>query len=230
MEQKQIIPRHIGFIMDGNGRWAKKLGKPRNYGHLKGADRVDEIVSNCFEMGVECVTLYAFSTENWSRPKQEVDKIMNILHNFLKKYALKLTGNGVRLKVSGDITVLDKKIVNLIEKRQNETAHFTGKTLNIAVNYGSKQEILYAVNKLLKSGKAEVSQEDFENALYTADMPDIDLVVRTSGESRVSNFFLWQIAYAELYFTDVLWPDFDKAELQKAIDWFSMRNRRFGNV
>ncbi len=230
MEQKLIIPRHIGFIMDGNGRWAKMRGKPRNYGHVKGADRVDEVVSNCFSYGVECITLYAFSTENWSRPKQEVDKIMNILYNFLKKYNAKLNDNQVRLKVSGDTSKLNKKTADLIYKTENETARFTSKTLNIAVNYGSKQEILHAVNTLLKSGKTEASLQDFENALYTAGMPDIDLVVRTSGESRISNFFLWQTAYAELYFTNTLWPDFDKAELQKAIEWFSLRNRRFGNV
>ena len=230
MEQKLVIPRHIGFIMDGNGRWAKMRGKPRNYGHVKGADRVDEVVSNCFSYGVECITLYAFSTENWSRPKQEVDKIMNILYNFLKKYNAKLNDNQVRLKVSGDTSKLNKKTADLIYKTENETARFTSKTLNIAVNYGSKQEILHAVNTLLKSGKTEASLQDFENALYTAGMPDIDLVVRTSGESRISNFFLWQTAYAELYFTNTLWPDFDKAELQKAIEWFSLRNRRFGNV
>ena len=224
------IPRHIGFIMDGNGRWAKQRKQPRNFGHIHGSNRIDEIVTACLDLGVECVSLYAFSTENWARPKEEVDKICDILYKFLGDYAKKLLANKVRLKISGDYTKFPKKIINLIEKRLEETKHFENRTLNIAINYGSKQEIVSAVNKLIDSGKKSVTEEDFTSALYTHDVPDIDLVIRTSGEQRVSNFFLWQIAYAELYFTPVLWPDFDKSELLKAIEWFSNRDRRYGKV
>lgn len=224
------IPRHIGFIMDGNGRWAKQRNRPRNFGHIHGSNRIDEIVTACFDLGVECVSLYAFSTENWARPKEEVDKICEILYKFLGQYGKKLIANSVRLKISGDYTKFPKKIIDLIERRIEETKIFTTKTLNLAINYGSKQEILMAVNKLIDSGNKCVTEEDFASALYTHDVPDIDLVIRTSGEQRVSNFFLWQIAYAELYFTPVLWPDFDKNELLKAIEWFSSRDRRFGKV
>lgn len=224
------IPRHIGFIMDGNGRWAKQKNKPRNFGHIHGSNRIDEVVTACLDAGVECVTLYAFSTENWARPKEEVDKICDILYKFLNKYGKRLISNKVRLKISGDYTKFPKKIIDLIEKRLEETKNFENRTLNIAINYGSKQEILNAVNTLIKQGKQSVSESDFASALYTAGLPDIDLVVRTSGEQRVSNFFLWQIAYAELYFTPVLWPDFDKAELLKAIEWYSQRDRRYGKV
>ena len=224
------IPRHIGFIMDGNGRWAKQRKQPRNFGHIHGSNRIDEVVTACLDLGVECVSLYAFSTENWARPKEEVDKICEILYKFLGDYAKKLIANKVRLKISGDYTKFPKKIIDLIEARLEETKHFENRTLNIAINYGSRQEILGAVNKLIDSGKKCVTEQDFSSALYTADVPDIDLVIRTSGEQRVSNFFLWQIAYAELYFTPVLWPDFDKKELLKAIEWYTGRDRRFVKV
>ena len=224
------IPRHIGFIMDGNGRWAKQRNKPRNFGHIHGSNRIDEVVTACLDLGVECVTLYAFSTENWARPKEEVDKIFDILHKFLLKFGKKLMANKIRLKISGDYTKFPKKTVNLIEKRLEQTKIFEGKILNIAINYGSKQEILRAVNTLIESSAKNVTESDFASALYTANIPDIDLVIRTSGEMRVSNFFLWQIAYAELYFTPVLWPDFDKGELLKAIEWYTSRDRRYGKV
>ncbi len=224
------IPRHIGFIMDGNGRWAKQRNKPRNFGHIHGSNRIDEVVTACLDAGVECVSLYAFSTENWARPKEEVDKIFDILYKFLNQYGKKLMANKVRLKISGDYSKFPKKIIDLIEKRLEETKNFENRILNIAINYGSKQEILMAVNNLIKSGKEVITESDFSSALYTKDLPDIDLVVRTSGEQRVSNFFLWQIAYAELYFTPVLWPDFDKNELMKAIEWYSSRDRRYGKV
>ena len=224
------IPRHIGFIMDGNGRWAKQRKQPRNFGHIHGSNRIDEIVTACLDLGVECVSLYAFSTENWARPKEEVDKICDILYKFLGDYAKKLLANKVRLKISGDYTKFPKKVVDLIEKRLEETKHFENRTLNIAINYGSKQEIVSAVNKLIDSGKKSVTEEDFTSALYTHDVPDSDLVIRTSGEQRTSNFFPWQLVYAELYFTEVLWPDFSKEELIKAIEWYSLRDRRFGKV
>ena len=230
MENIEKIPTHVGFIMDGNGRWAKLRNKPRNFGHKKGADRVEEIVSTSFECGVKCVSLYAFSTENWARPKQEVDKILDILRKFLDKYLKTLMKNQIKLVVSGNMQRLPEELQDLIKLRQEQTSIFNDKVLNIALNYGSRQEIVDAVNLIIKSGKESVCEEDISNSLYTKDLPDIDLVVRTSGEQRLSNFFLWQCAYAEFYFTDVLWPDFDKNELLKALDWYKNRDRRFGKV
>lgn len=230
MQEVNKTPRHIGFIMDGNGRWAKKQNKPRNFGHVKGADRVDEIVSACFERGVECVSLYAFSTENWQRPKEEVDKIIAILKKFLTVYINKLIKNKIRIIFSGDVSVLPSDVYALILKDVEQTAHFKDRTLNIAVNYGGRQEILKAVNELINSNVNSVSESEFSSHLYTSGLPDIDLVVRTSGEQRISNFFIWQIAYSELYYTDVLWPDFDTQELDKALTWYSLRNRRFGKI
>lgn len=230
MENNLKIPRHVAFIMDGNGRWAKLKGKPRNHGHIKGADRVEEIVSSCFDMGVECVSLYAFSTENWQRPKEEVDKILSILESFLKKYFKTLFKNQIRLIISGELSKLPTNLQKQISESVDKTAIFKEKTLNIAFNYGGRQEIIQAVNKILKSGKTEILEEEFSNYLYTRDLPDIDLMIRTSGEQRTSNFFPWQLVYAELYFTDVLWPDFDLEELKKAIIWYTGRDRRFGKV
>ena len=224
-----IIPRHVGFIMDGNGRWAKQRKRPRNFGHKKGAENVEKIVSACFKLGVQVVSLYAFSTENWGRPKEEVDKIMDLLYKFLIKFEKTLVKNEIKFIVSGDRTQLSEQLVTKIAEVEGKTLEFK-KVLNIAINYGGKQEILNAVNLLLESGKKVIREEDFENCLYTRGLPPIDLVVRTSGEQRISNFFLWQSAYAELYFTNALWPDFDEAELLKAIAWYSQRNRRFGKI
>ena len=226
---QKVIPTHVGFIMDGNGRWAKKRGMPRNVGHIKGADNVEKVVSYCFEKGVECVTLYAFSTENWGRPQEEVSKIMELFKLFLVKYRKTLLSNEIRLKISGDKTKLSSEINKLIEEDEELTKNFK-KVLNIAINYGSRQEITNAVNVLVKSGKTSFTEDDVSSALYTNGLPDIDLIVRTSGESRLSNFFLWQSAYAELYFTDVLWPDFSKKEIDEAFEWYEKRNRRFGKL
>ena len=228
--QTKIFPSHVGFIMDGNGRWAKAQGKPRNYGHQVGANNVDLIVSSCFEKGVKVVSLYTFSTENWSRPKEEVDKILALLHKFLIKYTKKLIANQVRLVISGDLSALPEELAVLCREKMKVTERFTQKTLNLALNYGGRQEILNAVNNLLKQGKTEVSEEDFSNELYTASLPDIDLIVRTSGEQRLSNFFPYQSVYAELYFTNAYWPEFNEEELCKALNWYAERNRRFGGV
>lgn len=224
-----VIPRHIGFIMDGNGRWAKQRKKPRNFGHKKGAENVEKVVSACFKLGVKAVTLYAFSTENWGRPKEEVEKIMDLLHKFLLKYEKTLLKNEIKLIVSGNKAQLSSELVSQINSVEEKTSGFE-KVLNIAINYGGKQEILNAVNTLLTNGVKSVTEEEFNSYLYTKDLPPIDLVVRTSGEQRISNFFIWQIAYAELYFTDTLWPDFDEGELNKAVEWYSQRNRRFGKL
>ncbi len=229
MEEIKKVPNHIGFIMDGNGRWAKKQGKPRNFGHINGADKVEEVVKWSFEAGVKCVTLYAFSCENWGRPKEEVDKIFELLVKFLKKYSKSLIKNEIRLVVSGDVSALNSTLKSSIKDVEEKTANFKGKTLNIALNYGGRQEIVKAVNDLTKRGEV-ISEETLSAELYKNGVLDIDLVVRTSGEQRVSNFYLWQIAYAELYFTEALWPDFDKNEFDKALSWYANRNRRFGKL
>lgn len=230
MESVSATPKHVGFIMDGNGRWAKLRGKSRSFGHIKGSDNVEKVVTGCFERGVYAVTLYAFSTENRSRPKEEVDKILSLLEKFLKKYIKTLVKNEVKLVFSGDLSVLPKSLKNLAEEKTHQTENFTKNVLNIALNYGSRAEIVRACNALIKSGKSEVTEKDFENELYTKLLPEMDLIVRTGGEKRLSNFFMYQAAYAELYFTDVYWPDFGEEELDKALLWFSKRQRRFGNV
>lgn len=228
-EVKEKKLRHIGFIMDGNGRWAKAKGRPRTFGHKKGAEAIEKVLDACVEYGVEVVSLYAFSTENWSRPKDEIDAIFDLLRSFLQQYSKKLTEYEIRLVISGDISVIANDLRIECEKLVDKTKDYTKHTLNIALNYGSRAEIVRAVNKI-KNKEGEISEQDITGALYTHDLPDIDLVVRTSGEMRLSNFFLWQCAYAEFYFTDVLWPDFNKKETVKAIEWFYGRKRRFGGI
>lgn len=229
MAEEKKVPRHIGFIMDGNGRWAKLRGKSRSYGHKKGADVIEEVVSACFFEGVEAVSLYAFSTENWSRPKEEIDTIFDLLEKFLRRYENKLVNERIRLIISGDLSEISEKLRNRSISVMKNTERFVGKTLNIAINYGGRAEIVRAAKLLSETGEP-ITEENLAGRLYTTGLPDIDLVVRTSGESRLSNFFLWQCAYAELYFTDVLWPDFKTEELKKALDWFAGRKRRFGNI
>ncbi len=229
MAEEKKVPRHIGFIMDGNGRWAKLRGKSRSYGHKKGADVIEEVVSACFDEGVEAVSLYAFSTENWSRPKEEIDTIFDLLEKFLRRYENKLVNERIRLIISGDLSKISEKLRNRSISVMKNTERFVGKTLNIAINYGGRAEIVRAAKLLSETGEP-ITEENLAGRLYTTGLPDIDLVVRTSGESRLSNFFLWQCAYAELYFTDVLWPDFKTEELKKALDWFAGRKRRFGNI
>lgn len=224
------IPKHIGFIMDGNGRWAKLRGKPRTFGHQKGADAIYNVVNGCYKRDIKAVSLYAFSTENWSRPKEEVDKIFDLLAKFLKKHTKTLIKHEARLNISGDKSQLPEHLVKEIDKVIEKTNHFTQKTLNIALNYGSRTEIVRAVNNIIKEGVSDISEEEFSKYLYTANLPDVDLIVRTSGESRLSNFLLYQSAYAELYFTDVLWPDFSEEELDKALVWYDGRDRRYGNI
>ena len=229
MAEEKKVPRHIGFIMDGNGRWAKLRGKSRRYGHKKGSDVIEEVVSACFGEGVEAVSLYAFSTENWSRPKEEIDTIFDLLEKFLRRYENKLVNERIRLIISGDLSEISEKLRNRSISVMKNTERFVGKTLNIAINYGGRAEIVRAAKLLSETGEP-ITEENLAGRLYTTGLPDIDLVVRTSGESRLSNFFLWQCAYAELYFTDVLWPDFKTEELKKALDWFAGRKRRFGNI
>ena len=220
---------HVGFIMDGNGRWAKQRNRPRTFGHKKGADTIVDVLEECFSSGIEVVSLYAFSTENWSRPQDEIDTIFDLLGKFLKKYSKNLFEKKARFIISGDLSPVSKELRERCEKLMEDTAHFTEHVLNIALNYGSRVELVRACN-LLKEKQGEITEEDISKALYTKGLPDIDLVVRTSGEMRLSNFFLWQCAYAEFYFTDVLWPDFDRKEVKKAMEWFYGRKRRFGGV
>lgn len=224
------LPRHIAFIMDGNGRWATLRKKPRTFGHSKGSQVIRRIVEKCFNSGIEVVSLYAFSTENWSRPKEEVDKIFSLLKKFIDKYTNTLIKNKARLLVSGDVNALPADLKNSIEKVEELTGKFSDHVLNIAINYGARAEIVMAVQKLLKENVTTVTEQSFSEYLYTAGLPDVDMIVRTSGEKRISNFLLYQSAYAELYFTDVLWPDFNVAELEKALEWFNGRKRRYGNI
>ena len=230
MENYDSVPKHIGFIMDGNGRWAASRGMPRNYGHQKGADAIYDVVEGCVDAGVQVISLFAFSTENWSRPKQEVTKIFDLLGKFLKKYRKTLIDKKIKFISSGDMSVLPKSLNDEINETVRVTEVFERNVLNIAINYGSRAEICRAFNLLAASGKKEVSEKDISDALYTGGLPDVDLIVRTSGEQRISNFLLYQSAYSELYFTDVFWPDFNKTELNKALLWYSARQRRFGNI
>ncbi|MBQ7339307.1 MAG: di-trans,poly-cis-decaprenylcistransferase [Clostridia bacterium] len=220
-------PNHIGIIMDGNGRWAKQRGKIRSFGHKAGSDNVDRVVSYAFSKGVRTLSLYAFSSENWARPKEEVDELMRLLEVYFKKFLKKVLKNDIRLFVMGDISALSSKlqkiIIDAMEKSKNNTSH----VLNIGLNYGARKEIVTAVKKLIKENKEITEQSILEN-LYTAPFGEPDLIIRTGGELRLSNFMLYQGAYSELYFTDVLWPDFDEVELDKALESFSKRKRRFG--
>ena len=224
-----MLPRHIGIIMDGNGRWAKAHGKSRNYGHQKGADALDNVVETYFDRGVEVLSFYAFSTENWKRPKDEVDKLMSLMSTFIDRWLKKLVAKKVKLVISGDITCLAPRRLKKVENAVEQTKNFTEHTVNICFNYGSRDEIVKAVNKCVIEGKP-VTEESFNAHLYTADLPDVDLVIRTSGEQRLSNFLLWQSAYAELYFTPVHWPDFGTEEIDKSLAWYNERTRRFGKT
>ncbi len=231
MQNKQITktPAHIAIIMDGNGRWAQARGKNRSYGHRAGSDNVDRVVTHAFNNGVKAITLYAFSCENWSRPKEEVDALMKLIDTYFAKFLKKTAKKNVRLCVIGDRSVLSDKIKKTISDTEEKTKDKDGFILNIALNYGGRQEIVNAVNTILKSGE-EVSVENISKNLYTAISGEPDLIIRTGGELRLSNFLLFQGAYSELYFTDVLWPDFDEKELDKALEEFAKRNRRFGGV
>jgi undecaprenyl diphosphate synthase len=216
--------------MDGNGRWAKKRALPRSFGHKAGVKAVKDIVKAANVLGVRFLTLYAFSTENWKRPKKEIKLLFSLISNFLKKELEQLNRAGVVLRILGDLSKFDKKLKSEIENACEITSKNSGLQLNIALNYGARQEILQAFNKMLKDGVAEASEENLPEFLYTKGQPDPDLLIRTSGEFRISNFLLWQIAYTEIYITDKLWPDFKKQDLEKAIDEFNRRKRRFGGI
>lgn len=228
--------RHLAIIMDGNGRWATKRGLPRSMGHKKGAEVVKEITRAAGELGIKFLTLYAFSTENWNRSEDEVQTLMGLLRDYLKSDLKEVQENNVRIRFIGEREMLDADIVQKMAEIESETLKNTGMTLCIALSYGSRQEIVNAVKKtaaLVKEGDISLNDIDvklFSDMLYTKDMPDPDLVVRTSGEQRISNYLLWQIAYSEFYFTDVLWPDFNKKLLEDIIAEFNKRERRYGKA
>ena len=228
-QENNKVPNHIGIIMDGNGRWAKLRNKKRSFGHKKGSDNVDRVVTHAFSKGVKVVSLYAFSCENWARPKEEVDELMRLLETYFKKFISKVVKKGVRLSVMGDTSILSSNLQKVILECEEKTKDNKDFVLNIGLNYGARQEIATAVNKLIKENK-EVTVDAISNNLYTSQFGEVDLIIRTGGELRLSNFMLYQGAYAELYFTDVLWPDFDEKELDKAIEEYLRRNRRFGKV
>ena len=229
------VPNHIAIILDGNGSWAKKRGMPRSFGHVKGCENLEDICEVAKELGVKYLTVYAFSTENWKRSKEEVDGLMKLFRNYLKKCIKISQKNNMRVKVIGDITAFDSDIQESIEKLEDFSKDFTDLHFQIALNYGSRDEITRAVNRMLedqKAGKLEtpVSEDTISDYLDTAGIPDPDLMIRTSGELRLSNYLLWQLAYSEFYFTDVPWPDFKKEELVKAIEKYNERDRRYGGV
>lgn len=223
------LPSHVGIIMDGNGRWANLCGKPRSFGHKIGSKNVETIARHAFSRGIKTLTLFAFSSENWLRPKEEVDELMRLLELYMKKFRKSAVDNKMRIVVSGDRSPLSDSLIKAIEKTEKATEGFQGRTLNLAVNYGGRQEIVYAVNKLISEGKP-VTESSVSEYLYTAPFGEPDLIIRTGGEIRISNFLLYQGAYSELLFTDVLWPDFNETEFDKALINYSERHRRFGKV
>ncbi|QJQ33163.1 isoprenyl transferase [Sphingomonas lacunae] len=225
------LPRHVAIIMDGNGRWAKKRLLPRVAGHRAGVEAVRTITRAGRDMGLEAMTLYAFSSENWKRPEDEVSALMGLLKRFIESDIDEFDANNVRLKIIGDLSAFSVDVREVVEGALARTADNTGSQLAIALNYGSQAELVRAARMLVEAGGPEaITVEGIEQHLYTADMPPLDLVIRTSGEQRLSNFLLWQAAYAEFWFTDVLWPDFSPAHLAEAVQEFGRRERRYGGL
>ena len=231
---KEEIPQHIAIIMDGNGRWAKIRNENRIQGHIKAKKSVRESIEFCVEKKIKYLTLFAFSTENWKRPKLEVQALMNLLNNVISDELNNLKNQNIKLKVIGDLSPLPKKTKESLELAINETSQNKGLCLILAINYSGKWDIFNATKKILKTKQkldlANFNEKVFEKNLSTYNIPDPELIIRTSGEERISNFYLWQAAYSELYFTDILWPDFNKNELNNAIFEFKNRNRRFGKL
>ncbi len=233
---KEFLPKHLAFIMDGNGRWAKKRHLTRRAGHAHGAETLKRLAKYCNKIGIKHLTVYAFSTENWKRPDEEVGALMKLFEQYLKDIIDDFDQDNIKLCFMGEMSALSESLQKLVSKATEVSKNNTGMILNIALNYGSKAEIAKAareIAELAKNGNLdidEISPEDIENHLYTAGQPDVDLLIRTSGEYRLSNFMLWQLAYAELFVTDTFWPDFDENELNSILLNFSKRNRRFGGV
>ena len=235
MQPGENIPRHIAIILDGNGRWARRRGLPRTAGHAAGSENFRKIATYCKNIGVEYLTVYAFSTENWKRPEDEVKTIMRLLRRYLNEAIDTMERDQIRMKIFGDVNGLAPELQELVKKTDEISARYEGFQANICLNYGGRDEIVHAARRYardLLEGRAEeeLTEERFGNYLYSAGIPDPDLLIRPGGEQRISNFLLWQCAYAEFYFTDVLWPDFSTNELDKAIAVYQSRDRRFGGV
>lgn len=225
--QFEVLPEHIGIIMDGNGRWAKKRGLPCTAGHKQGAETFRTISKECGRLGIKHATFYAFSTENWKRPKEEVDAIMRLFKQYLLEAKEDITAaDNNKLRFIGLKDGIPDDILTLMEEAEEDTKNNTGCDIALAVNYGGREEIVNAVNKLIADGKTEITEEDISQNIYT--VPDCDLIIRPSGEQRLSNFLLWQAAYSEFWYSDVMWPDFSVQDLYKALSDFENRNRRFG--
>ncbi len=235
-DEQLNVPKHVAIILDGNGRWAKKRNMPRNYGHVQGSKTVEQIIEDAYNMGIEYITVYAFSTENWKRSKEEVDALMKLLGKYLIDCIERSTKNNMQVRVIGDKTGLDKKLVDRINELEDATKNATGLKFTIAINYGGRDEIRRAVTDIAKDVldkkilPEDITEELINNRLDTVGLPDPDLLIRTSGEERLSNFLPWQLAYTEFYFTDVLWPDFNKYDLLTAIRYYNGKERRFGGV
>jgi undecaprenyl diphosphate synthase len=235
-ETEKIVPKHIGIIMDGNGRWAKKRGLPRQAGHVTGAKVFRTIAKHCEKRGIAVATFYTFSTENWKRPPEEVDAIMNLLREYLKESLADFKKENIRTRFIGDRSVLAEDIQQLMAQAEEATKNKTGMILNIAINYGGRAELAVAARQIAEQVKAgtlspeEVNEALLEQHLYTAGQPEVDLILRPSGEYRLSNFLIWQCAYAEYVFDDILWPDFSTKDLDKVLEIYAGRHRRFGGV
>ena len=225
-----VLPTHLAIILDGNGRWAKRRGLKRTAGHKAGVVALKATIKNCFDLGIKVVSFYAFSTENWNRPKEEIDTIFSLVRDFVKNDLEEIYNYDVKVVASGDYTKFPADLVEELEKCFEKTKN--GKTfiLNLCINYRGRAEIVRAVNNIMQSGKKSVNEDEFSKFLYTADLPDPDFIIRTSGEQRLSNYMLWQCAYSEFYFPKICWPDFDKSELIKALNEYGKRNRRFGKI
>ncbi len=229
--EERVLPEHIAIIMDGNGRWAKKRSLPRTAGHAAGSKNFKDIARYCNKIGLKYLTVYAFSTENWKRPKEEVDNIMKIFKEYLED-AKNFKDENIQVQFIGDRSVLDADIQRLMKESEDASSDATGLHLNIAINYGGRDEIVHAVRDIVKSGIAadDITEQTITESLYTKGQPDPDFIIRPSGEYRLSNYLIWQSAYAEYWFSDILWPDFKPKDLEKAIEEFNKRNRRFGGV
>ena len=229
--QPDRLPRHIAIVLDGNGRWATGRGLPRTAGHAVGAETFRRVATYCKDIGIEYLTVYAFSTENWKRSADEIETIMGLLEKYLHESIEKMERDKVKMKFLGDISVLSPKLRTLIAETEELSKKFDGVQVNICLNYGGRAEILHAINRYIEAGApAPLTEETFSQYLYTANIPDPDLVIRPSGEMRLSNFLLWQSAYSEYYSTDTLWPDFDERELDRAIVTYQKRDRRYGGT
>jgi undecaprenyl diphosphate synthase len=230
------LPKHLGIIMDGNGRWAKKKGLPRQAGHSAGAANFKKLTLYCNRIGLKCLTVYAFSTENWKRPKGEIENLMNLFREYLKDALQNFRDENIVTRFVGDLSVLPDDIKSLIDEAVENTKDKTGMILNVAINYGGREEIVHAVKEIYKDIENkklsidDVTEDTITDNLYTKDYPEVDFIIRPSGEYRLSNFLMWQSAYSEFWYSDILWPDFNENELNKALADYAKRNRRFGGI